>query len=83
METKVGVQIEARRRAVLVSLHMEKCPVSLCTLAHAGVLSTLEDLKKQDAVKWIRSRYDRFVVMPQDDWAPQELAVAIKQRLRP
>jgi hypothetical protein len=82
LRTKVGVQVEIERQVVIVSLHMEHCSASTCSIAYAGVLGILDDLKEQEAIKWIRCRRDYFVVMPQNDWTPQELSVAIKQRLR-
>lgn len=79
---QVRIEVEVVREIVLVSLHVGHLSTRMAQLVHDDVFDRLDQLIDAGMVRWIKSRPDHYVIMPQRDVPAIELATEIKKQLR-
>ena len=78
----VKVVVEIVREVVLVELHAGHVAQRVFQLVYDDIFDRLDQLIDAGTARWIKSRQDHFVVMPQRDVTSIELATEIKKQLR-
>jgi hypothetical protein len=79
---QVKIAVEVLREIVLVELHAGQVSSRVFQLVYEDVFDRLDQLIDAGTARWVKSRQDHFVVMPQRDVTSIELAAEIKQQLR-
>jgi hypothetical protein len=78
----VRITVEIVHHVVVVELEAGAVDRRRFELVYDDVFNRIDQLIDADMVRWMKSRPDHFIVMPQRDVAPVELAAEIKKRLR-
>jgi len=76
---EVSVDMRIVGKLVLVDLHGSGDALKW---ALNDLANRFELLIEAGAVKWLRARFDHFVLMPQRDWTPAELITETKLQLQ-
>jgi hypothetical protein len=79
MSIKERISVEVRRKIVEITLHpLNEDELKVLNAYVERVLCSEEEAEN---IKWYRNRIDYFVVMPQSDWHPQEMATLLRRLL--
>ncbi|MGO9013735.1 MAG: hypothetical protein ACLQF0_02030 [Dissulfurispiraceae bacterium] len=78
MSIRERILLETGRKVITITLDAEGDDL---LVLNSYVDSRLQLFKDTDDIKWYSNKVDFFVVMPQDNWEPAELAVELKRRL--
>ena len=79
---QVLFKVEVVHRAVIVTLEQRTADRRVFDLVYDQVFALRDNLIDCEMVKWVKSRWDPFIVMPQQSIEPIELETEIKRRLR-
>jgi len=79
---QVLIKVEVVHRAVIVTLDQRTADRRVFALVYDQVFALLDNLIDCEMVKWVKSRWDHLIVMPQQSIEPIELETEIKRRLR-
>lgn len=79
---QVLIKVEVVHRAVIVTLDQRTADRRVFDLVYDQVFALRDNLIDCEMVKWVKSRWDHFIVMPQQSIEPIELETEIKRRLR-
>lgn len=78
----IQITVEIVRQIVVVELRGVAVSQRVFQLVYDDVFDRIDQLIDADMVRWMKSRADHFIVMPQRDVDPIELAAEIKKQLR-
>jgi hypothetical protein len=79
---RVLIRVEIVHRAIKVSLDQRTADRRVFDLVYDQVFALLDSLIDAEMVKWVKSRTDHFIVMPQRMIEPMEVETEIKRRLQ-
>ncbi len=79
---RVRITVEIVHRAIIVTVDQGAMDRRMFDLVYDQVFALLDGLIDADMIRWIKSRSDHFLVMPQRSIEPMELETEIKRRLR-
>jgi hypothetical protein len=66
----------------MVTLDQRTADRRVFDLVYNQIFALMDDLINCEMVKWVKSRWDHCLVMPQQSIEPMELETEIKRRLR-
>lgn len=78
----IVMTVESVHRAILVSLDQRTTDRRRCDLVYDHVCALLDNYIDAEMVRWVKSRADHVVIMPQRGIEPLEVETEIPRRLR-
>jgi ribosomal protein L1 len=79
MSIREKIRVEVRRKIVEITIFpANEDELKVLNAYIDRILSAEEEAEN---IKWYRNRVDYFIVMPQTDWQPQEMAMLLKRLL--
>lgn len=78
----IQMTVEIVRQIVVVELRGVAVSQRVFQLVYDDVFDRIDQLIDADMVRWMKSHADHFIVMPQRDVDPIELAAEIRKQLR-
>ena len=82
VDGRVLIHVEIVHRAIMVTLDQRTADRRVFDLVYDQVFALLDSLIDAEMVKWVKSRPDHFIVMPQRMIEPMEVETEIKRRLQ-